>query len=65
MNKRETLTEQLRTAIQESGRSQVELAQAAGISQGQLSRFMNGQRDLRLSSVERLASELGLTLRKS
>ena len=55
-----TLTEVLRAAIANSGKSLNALAAEAETDPGQLSRFMNGERDLRLATVERLAAVLGL-----
>lgn len=42
--------------------SRYALAKATGVSEGVLSRFVNGERDLRLATVDRLASALGLEL---
>lgn len=57
-----TLTDVLRSAITDSGKSLNALATEAGTDPGQLSRFMTGERDLRLATVDRLAAALGLVL---
>jgi len=48
--------------IEESGKSIRSIAIGAGISQPQLSRFVNGERDLRLEAADKVASYFGLTL---
>lgn len=58
----ETLTDVLRSAITRSAKSLNTLAAEAGTNPGQLSRFMTGERDLRLATVDRLAAALGLVL---
>lgn len=57
-----TMTEILKAAIQDSGQSFYALGKASGVSKAQIARFMNGERDLRLASVEKLADALGFTL---
>lgn len=56
------LGEALRQAIRASGRPLLGLAKASGTDAGNLSRFMRGQRDLKLETVDRLAAELNLAL---
>lgn len=51
-------------AIKDSGRSIRSIALDAGISQPQLSRFVNGERDLLLEAVDKLIRSLGLRLVK-
>lgn len=55
------LSESLREAIRDCGLSQAEIAKRAGIDQSQLSRFLSGDRSLRLDTVDRVASVLGWT----
>jgi transcriptional regulator with XRE-family HTH domain len=57
-----TIIDQLRLAVQESGKTQVEIADATGINQGNLSKFLRGERSLSLENVAALCAELGLHL---
>jgi len=59
------LIKQMRDAIRNSGLPVVEIARQAGISQGQLSRFMRNQRTLTLPVAEKVCDVLGLELRPS
>ena len=52
----------LREAIQESGLSLNQLGRQAGIDHSRLSRFVRGERDLTLDSVDKLCRVLGLHL---
>ena len=61
--KRQTIVDQLRSAIAESELSQNALSELVGISHTQLSRFMRGERDLRLETAAKLATALNLELR--
>jgi transcriptional regulator with XRE-family HTH domain len=56
------LVEQLRQAIRISGLSQRGLARITGISQGQLSRFMRGDRTLTLTVAAKLCVALRVRL---
>ena len=56
------LTDQLRRAIRKSRFSQNQIAQAAGVDRSVLTRFLHGQRQLRLCTYERVASEVGCKL---
>jgi transcriptional regulator with XRE-family HTH domain len=56
------MTEQLRAAIRDSGKSLYELARLCGVGSDRLSRFMTGKRDLTLQAVERICDALGLRL---
>lgn len=51
----------LRAAIRESGQSADEIAEATGVSQATMTRFIQG-RDIRLSRAEKIAVHLGLEL---
>jgi transcriptional regulator with XRE-family HTH domain len=57
-----TMTEVLKTAIEESGVSRYRIAQDTGILETSLSRFMRGETSLRLDKADRLAAYLGLRL---
>ncbi len=52
----------LREAIQASGLTHYAISQAAGVSPGQIDRFVSGERDLRLGTAARIAEALGLVL---
>ena len=57
------LETQLRDAIKKSGLSQSDLAQRSDVNQGQISRFLNGERTLTLESAGSIAKVLGLELK--
>lgn len=59
-----TMREVILQAIEESDKSVRSIAIAAGISQPQLSRFVKGERDLLLNAADKVATSLGLELRK-
>jgi transcriptional regulator with XRE-family HTH domain len=61
-NTRTPLAVLLREAIQASGLSLNQLGQRAGIDHSRLSRFVRGERDLTLDSVDKLCQVLGLYL---
>lgn len=54
------LVADLKQAIRDAGVSLNELARRAGVSQGQLSRFVRGERNLSLESASKLMIALGL-----
>jgi transcriptional regulator with XRE-family HTH domain len=54
---------QIRQAIRDDGRSLNQLAKAAGLDAGRLSRFLRGERDITLGAGCRLAEVLGIELR--
>jgi transcriptional regulator with XRE-family HTH domain len=56
------LVESLREAIRNSGMSISELGRKAGVSQPQLSRFLNGERTLTLPAAAKVCQTLGLRL---
>jgi hypothetical protein len=56
------LVRQLRQAIADSNLSLNELARRAGVSEGQLSRFLRGHRALTLPTAARLCEYFGLEL---
>jgi transcriptional regulator with XRE-family HTH domain len=57
-----TITEQLRASIRKSGLLQEQIAEATGVSQGVLSRFIRGERSINLTTAEKLAEYFGLVL---
>ena len=52
----------LKAAIEESDKSVYQIAKEAGISPIMISRFLSGERDLRLATADKLARVLGLTV---
>jgi hypothetical protein len=57
-----SLSEDLRLAIRSSGKSVYQVAKAADVSPIVVSRFLSGQRDIRMETADRLAETLGLKL---
>jgi transcriptional regulator with XRE-family HTH domain len=60
--KHKPVSEQLREAVRRAGCSQNAIARRAKLDRGALSRFMSGERGLRLDAVDALARELGMRL---
>lgn len=58
-----TIIDQLRRAIAKSGKSQVEIARATGISRPMLNRFVRGERSISLESAAALCRYLKLRLK--
>src|SRR4051794_18512020 len=54
------LSEALRDALRASDRSIYPIAQDAGVSQIVVSRFLSGERDIRMATADKLAEALGL-----
>ncbi len=54
--------DQLRRAIEASGKTRYRIAEEAGIAQSQLSRLMSGECGLSFETAERLANNLGLEI---
>ena len=54
------ISDALRRAIQASPKSVYEICKEAGISQIVVSRFLSGERDIRLATADRLAKALGI-----
>ena len=54
--------DQLRKAIVDSGESQLAISEATGINQGNLSKFLNGERGLSLDNFAELCSYFKLKL---
>ena len=57
------LSRALREAIRNSGKSVYQIAKAADVSQIVVSRFLSGERDIRMETADRLAEVLGLKVR--
>lgn len=55
-----TLSEQLRTAMLNSGLSVYAIAKGSGVSQPVAARFANGERDIRLETAGKLFAYLGM-----
>ena len=60
--KKPTMTDVLKTAIEESSLTRYEISKATGILQTSLSRFVRGETSLRLDKADVLAEYLGLEL---
>jgi plasmid maintenance system antidote protein VapI len=63
MDNKPTLAAVLRQAIRASGQSQNAISYATQVPAPAISRFLNGRRDLTLSTADKLAAHLGLELR--
>ncbi len=59
---RHTVSQQLRDVIDSRGLTPYAVAKLAGIDPGMVARFVSGERDLRLETVDRIAQALGLRL---
>ena len=57
-----TISDQLRAAVEASGRSLCDIADEAGTAPIGLSRFMRGQRTITLATADKVAPALGLEL---
>ena len=58
----EPLSQTLKKAIRESEMTEYQIAKRAGISQIMISRFLSGERSIRLATADKLAGVLGLKL---
>ena len=56
------ISEALRRAIQSSPKSVYQICKETGISQIVVSRFLSGERDIRLATADRLAKALGIEM---
>lgn len=63
MKCREDIESQLKRTVLGSGLSRYRIAKMSGLSEAQLSYFVNGKRSLTLPAAAKLASALGLELR--
>jgi hypothetical protein len=57
-----TLSQALKDALRTSDKSIYQIAQDAGVSQIVVSRFLSGERDIRLATADKLAHALNLKL---
>ena len=58
----DSLSEALKQAIRNSDLTEYQIAKAAGVSQIVVSRFVAGERDIRMATADKLAVALGLKL---
>lgn len=58
----DVISAQLRRAIVDSGLTVYRVSQLSGVNTAPIARFLSGERDLRLETVDRLARALGLRL---
>lgn len=58
------ITEQIKMAIRESGESVRSIAMRSSVDYVALNRFVNGKKTLNGDSIDRIASALGLTLKR-
>lgn len=56
------LVDAIRRAVEESGKTRYRIAKESGVSAGQLSRLVNGERGMTVDTIERLADYLGLRI---
>ncbi len=56
------LSEALRKAIRQCGKSVYQIAKEADVSPIVISRFLSGERDIRLATADKVAEALGFTL---
>ena len=59
------ISDALRSAIQASPKSVYQICKDAGLSQIVVSRFLSGERDIRLATADRLAKALGIGVQSS
>jgi ribosome-binding protein aMBF1 (putative translation factor) len=57
-----SFSETLKQAIRASGKSELQIANEAGVSQIVLTQFLSGERDIRMATADKLAEVLGLKL---
>jgi len=57
-----SLSDALKQTIRESDKSEYQIAQQTGVSQIVISRFLSGERDIRMATADKLAEALGLKL---
>ena len=62
--RRVTLSDQMRRAVDESGMSRYAICKATGMDQANMSRFMSGETGLTLETADRIAKLLNLELVK-
>lgn len=52
----------IRRAVEASSKTRYRIAKESGVSAGQLSRLVNGERGMTVDTIERLADYLGLQI---
>lgn len=57
-----SLSGQLRRVIKDRGLTAYEVGRISGVDPGMITRFLSGERDIRLSTADRIAAALGLGL---
>jgi DNA-binding phage protein len=57
-----SFSDQVRQAIDQCGMTRYAIAKATGLTEGALSRFMSGERDMTLRTLERIAPLIGVRL---
>lgn len=57
-----TVSEAIRAAVQASELSMRQIAEQSGVDHAVISRFMSGDRDLRLASADKLVTALGISI---
>jgi transcriptional regulator with XRE-family HTH domain len=63
--KSESFTDQLRAAVEHSGKTRYRIAKETGVSQETLSRFANGKRTgMSMEAIDKLFQNLGLRISK-
>ena len=62
MNLMSPTLEAIRQAIEASSRTRAQIARESGVTEGQLSRLMSGERGMRIETIEKLAQALGLEI---
>ena len=56
------LVDSIRQAVEASGKTQYRIAKESGVSAGQLSRLVSGERAMTVNTIERLADYLDLRI---
>jgi transcriptional regulator with XRE-family HTH domain len=56
------LLDAIRRAVESSDKTRYRIARESGVSAGQLSRLVNGERGMTVDTIERLADYLGLQI---
>ena len=57
-----TMSDQVRQAIKQCGLTRYAISKQTGLTEGALSRFMSGQRDMTLRTLETIAQVIGVRL---
>ena len=57
------LVDAIRRAVETSGKTRYRIAKESGVSAGQLSRLVNGERGMSVETIEKLADYMGLRIK--